>query len=151
MIKKIKELVNQSLDIKPVHKILSIGKSSKEQTEFINKYVTEDVTGIERFIDTSGIRHALKEHGSPKTEEPRGQIAITIDDFELIPEILKNPDSIEYVKKNSLKQDIFLYTKEIGNIYFVAEAVRLSKKKGNKLIFGTMYKRKKPTINSWFK
>jgi phage-Barnase-EndoU-ColicinE5/D-RelE like nuclease3 len=150
MKKEIKELVQFALDEHPKHKIISIGEASKTQTDLINQFVKEDVTGIERFIDTHGIRHAIKEHGSPKTEEPRGQIAVNLDDFELVPTILKSPDKIEYAGKNSLKQDVFIYTKEIDNIYFIAEAVRFSKKKGNKLMFETMYKRKKPARKSWF-
>ncbi|MEZ5047493.1 MAG: hypothetical protein R2831_10930 [Chitinophagaceae bacterium] len=150
MKKEIKQLINLALSQKPTHKILNLGKATKQQTDFINQYTNEDVTGIQRHIDTSGIRHAIKLHGSPKTENPRGQIAINLDDFLLLPIILKTPDKIEYKGKNKLKQDVFLYTKQIDNIYFVAEAVRFSKKKGNKLIFETMYKRKKPTPKSWF-
>jgi len=49
-----------------------------------------------------------------------------------------------------MNQDVFMYGKNIDNTYFVAEAVRFSRKKGNKLVFQTMYKRKKPTSKSWF-
>jgi phage-Barnase-EndoU-ColicinE5/D-RelE like nuclease3 len=42
-----------------------------------------------------GVNHAIKKHGNPKTEESRGQVAITEQDFELIPQIVANPDSIE--------------------------------------------------------
>ncbi len=145
MKKALIELIELALADNPKHHILSIGLVQKKQAEFINQFVQENVSGLERFIDTSGIRHALKEHGSNKTEFSRGQIAINNDDFLLLPEILKSPDSIEYAGKNTLKQDVFIYKKEIENVYFIAEAVRFSKKKGNKLVFQTMYKRKKPT------
>lgn len=149
MKKDIKELVKFALDQHPKHKIINIGKVPKVQIEFLNKFVSEDITGIERYMDTSGIRHALREHGSTKLEDARGQIAVTIDDFELVPQILRSPDSIEYKGKNKLKQDVFYFIKEIDHIYFVAQAVRLSKKKGNKIVFETVFKRKKPTRKGW--
>ena len=95
-------------------------------------------------MDSNGIRHALRKHGNDKLESKHGEIAINIDDFSKLPQILKEPDAITYAGKNRLKQETFLYEKRIGSIYYVAEAVRHSKT-GNKLIFQTMYKRKKTT------
>lgn len=70
-----------------------------------------------------------------------GQIAITHADFERIPEVLISPDAVSFLGNNALRQPVFLFTKRIGQLYFVAEAVRFSKK-GNRLVFQTMYKRK---------
>jgi hypothetical protein len=95
MKKEIKELIALALADNPQHYVLNIGNVPYKQAQFINQYVTEDITDLIRILDTSGIRHAIKEHGSPNTEEPRGQIAITTDDFLLVPDILKSPDSLE--------------------------------------------------------
>ena len=70
----------------------------------------------------------------------RGQLPINIDDFELIPKIIQT-ENVKYGGKNSLKQDVFVFEKRIGNLFFVVEAVRQSKR-GNKLVFQTLYKRK---------
>ncbi|MEZ4880699.1 MAG: hypothetical protein R2801_11110, partial [Chitinophagales bacterium] len=78
----------------------------------------------------------------PTKEAKQGQIAITIDDFILLPEVYIHPDKIEYIGKNSLKQDLLRYSKKIDESLLIIEALRVSKR-GYKLIFTTMYKKKK--------
>lgn len=122
------------------HKELIIGKVNKRQAEAIKSVMNVDLLGKERFLDTSTIRHIIKQHGSEKTEASRGQVAINLDDFELIPEIVEKATNINYLGKNNLNQDVFEYRKKIKNTYVVIEAVRLSKKKSNRIFISTMYK-----------
>lgn len=139
--KAIKDLVNFALSDKTnFHKEIIIGKVSESQAKEIKNLFGFDLQGVERYIDTSAIRHTIKKHGSEKTETSRGQIAINIDDFELIPEILKNPDEIKFLGKNKLKQNVLEYRKKVENMYVVLQAIRESKKKGNRLYCETMYK-----------
>lgn len=119
----------------------TLGKLSPKQSKILEEVIGLRLVGAERIIDSNGIRHTLRKHGSERIESKHGQIAINLDDFNKIPLILKEPDSIFYSGKNRLKQDVFLYKKKIASIYYIAEAVRLSKT-GNKLVFQTMYKRK---------
>ncbi|MFN8281986.1 MAG: hypothetical protein U0U67_02165 [Chitinophagales bacterium] len=142
MKKEIQELVEYALTSETNKKReLVIGKVSKKQAKEIEKLVGINLEGVERVIDSYMIRHALGKHGSPTKESKQGQIAITIDDFILLPEVYIHPDKIEYIGKNSLKQDLFRYIKKIDESLFIIEALRVSKK-GYKLIFTTMYKRK---------
>ena len=137
---KIKKLVKFALsDRLNQHKEIVIGNVSKRQADFFLEEIGIDLENAERCLDTSAIRHIIKEHGSEKTEQARGQVPINLDDFELITSILENADEISYKGKNRLQQDTFVY-KKIQDIYVVMEAVRLSKKKGNKISICTMYK-----------
>ena len=104
-----------------------------------------DLTGYTRVIDKSGINHTIKNHGNEKKEQSRGQIAITNEDFELIPEIIKS-ENVIYSGKNDLGKDCLLYEAHIGSLIFYIEEIRTGRKQ---LCLQTMYKRKKPT-RSWF-
>lgn len=138
---KIQKLVEFALSNKlNQHKEITIGKVNKKQSDFFLKTIGVNLENAERCIDTSAIRHIIKNHGSEKTEKSRGQIAINLDDFDLINEVLDTSTEISYKGKNRLKQDVFVYKKKIKNTFVVMEAVRLSKKKGNKLSICSMYK-----------
>ncbi|MEZ5055290.1 MAG: hypothetical protein R2807_11115 [Chitinophagales bacterium] len=142
MKKEIQELVEYALTTTTNKKVeLVIGKVSKKQAKEIEEIIGINLEGAERIIDSYMIRHALAEHGSPTIEKKRGQIAITLDDFEHVPTVLTSPDNIDSIGKNKLKQELVRYTKYIGDTYFIVEAIRVSKR-GNKMIFTTMYKRK---------
>lgn len=138
-VSSISQLVRLALSPGNVHGEYTFAKLPRKQAKLIEKDIQIDLTGAERVMDTSFIRHSILEHGNAKTEERRGQVALTTDDFLKVPMVLREPDEIKYAGKNKLKQDVFLYKKKIGMLYIVAEAVRLSKR-SNKLVFQTMYK-----------
>jgi phage-Barnase-EndoU-ColicinE5/D-RelE like nuclease3 len=142
--KNIKQLVDIALRDGNLFAEFTFSKMPIAQSKIIENEIGIKLVGIHRVMDTSGIRHTLKNHGSEIDELKRGQIAVTIDDFNKIPQIVKYPDNIRYLGKNKLKQDVFEYEKRIGKIYFVSEAVKIAKV-GNKLIFATLYKRKNKT------
>lgn len=100
-----------------------------------------DLSGFTHDIDSSAVRHARKEHGIPKTEESRGQIPVNNSDFEALPRILDNPDTIDFVGKNKLGRDVIKYTKDMpDNITNYFEEIR----NGQKTLSGdTLYKHKK--------
>ncbi|MFA6859379.1 MAG: hypothetical protein WCR48_06665, partial [Bacteroidales bacterium] len=72
-------------------------------------------------IDNSAIRHTLKKHGENE-ELKRGQIPITAKDFERIPEIVDNYDSIKISKGNNGENSV-VYSKEYpdGTTIFIEE------------------------------
>ena len=142
--KNIKQLVDIALSTGNHFAEFTFSKMPISQSKILEKEIGIKLVGVDRVIDTNGIKHALKNHGSQITESKRGQIAITIDDFFIIPQIVKEPDSIKYLGKNTMNQDVFEYQKRVGDVYFVSEAVKVASA-GNKLIFATMYKRKQKT------
>ncbi len=115
---------------------------SKTQAALVQPSVNVNLTGAPRIIDSSAIRHTLRQHGNPSKEATRGQVAIIPADFEHVPDIIQSADDISYLGENPRRQPVFLFTKRIGEfVYFVVEAVRFAKR-GTKLVFETMYKRK---------
>jgi len=123
--------------------ILEFGEISKNGIDFIFEKTGFDLTGYCRIIDSYGIKHALKKHGNEKKEVLRGQSAITAEDFCLIPIIFSQPDNIQYVDKNRIGNDLFLYQKIIdGTIYFYVEGIRANKHGRKEAFLETMYKRK---------
>ena len=118
--------------------VICIGKVSSK----LNKYALQnnfDLTDYEHNIDVSGVRHAIKEHGSKKTEIPRGQIPIDDADFEKIPLILYSYDNVVFTGQNRIGRETITYEKKFpdGCIYYIEE-IRQGKKT---LTINTMYKR----------
>jgi hypothetical protein len=140
--KNIKQLVTLALSENKEHAELIIGKIPIKQSKFIESKIGVKLVGCNRIIDTSSIRHTINKHGSEIGEAKQGQVAVNIDDFNKIPMILKEPDTIGYLGLNNRKQHLFEYKKWIGANYFVVEAVRIARK-NNSLIFTTMYKKKR--------
>lgn len=144
MLKSIKQLVDIALSDGNHFAEFAFSKMPISQSKIIESEIGVKLVGVQRVIDTSGVKHTLKNHGSQIEESKRGQIAVSVDDFAKIPQIVKEPDSIKYLGKNKQKQDVFEYQKRIGDIYFVSEAIKIANA-GNKLVFATMYKRKNKT------
>ncbi len=84
------------------------------------------------------INHSIKQHGNRKKEKLRGQIAITPEDFELVPQIVKSKNVI-FAGKNRLGHDCLLYQARINNTYYYIEEIRTGRKH---LALNTFYKRK---------
>ena len=72
--------------------------------------------------DKSALNHIINRHS--KTENYRNQIPVTKNDFKNIPDIIYNPDKVEYSGKNEQGKDVFKYTKtlENGNIYYAEDS-----------------------------
>ena len=83
-----------------------------------------DVEGFAHTLDADAVRHIRKQHGDPKVEEKRGQIALTDDDFARIPEILAAPDRIVFGAKTKPGRDIIGYVKRLddGTTLYLEEA-----------------------------
>ncbi len=140
----IKEFVENVLADKNNHvQKMDLGTLNETEIQFIQEKMGLNLTDYRRILDNSGIKHAFKKHGDPKTEELRGQIAITSEDFEKILEIVQNPDLIEYLGKNRIGNDLILYEKEFEAMMCYVEGLRESKKKHRKEAYlETFYKKK---------
>jgi len=124
------------------HFEISIGKVTKRTASVFYKYLKINIRRSFIVIDSSAIRHTMRRHGyNQQRESKSGQVIVSYKDFKLIPNIIAHAGNIEYKGKNNLKQDVFLFIKQLDNLYFIAMCVRPSKY-GTKLVFGTMYIRK---------
>lgn len=137
--KKIEDLVRFALtDNTDEDAICIIRKVSAKEAKTIKDITNKSVEGYEHIIDKSAIKHILKKHGNEKGELSRGQIAITLNDFELAPKILKGENLIfdGYTPDGKV---LFLYTLTIGDTYYYVEEVRTGR---SRLALKTMFKRK---------
>ena len=121
---------------------LQINVVDEDEAEFLELKTGFKLSGYKRIIDKFSINHTLKNHGNIKTEALRGQIAITDEDFELIPEIMLSKNII-HTSKNNMGNDLILYEAIIENTFYYVEEVRKGKKE---LCTTTMYKRKPTTL-----
>ena len=107
----------------------SAGAEKIEQATGIN------VKGFTHRLDTNAVKHIFKEHGNAKIEEERAQIAITKEDFEKIPDVLKNPNFIVNGKRtNENKLLTIAYVKRVNGFIVVVEQVLESKEKRTKYL-----------------
>ena len=136
---KIQRLLNADKDTSKGVQRETIGKVTEQQAKVIQDALGIDVSGYKHTIDKSEIGHIFNNHGDIKQEENRGQIAVNNDDFARIPEILANPDKIEYSDKNDKGLETITYTKAFNGTTYIIEEIRTGKKE---LALNTMYKRK---------
>lgn len=93
--------------------------------------------GFTHTIDDYAIQHVYKQHGNAAMEATRGQLAITPQDIQRIPEIITS-SAPEYVGKNAIGRDVLRYEQRLDSEQvIVVEEVRT---KRNQLAFQTMYK-----------
>ena len=136
---ELKQVIDKAKNNPTEHQKLVIGTVSKDLEEKA-KENGFDIAGYQHDLDVSGTRHAIKEHGQPKTEEPRGQIAITDGDFEKIPEVIYGYDDVSFTGKNKIGRETITYKKSFndGTIMYVEEI----RDKRKTLTINTMYKYK---------
>jgi len=149
MAKTLDELVGELFDFSfnnpdNTQKVEELGVISSELAQKIKEETGLDLENYTISIDNYGIRHAVEKHGNPKTETPRGQVAISKEDFLKILEVVQNADEITKKGTNRTGQDIILFKKRFKEFFTVAKAVRpvksKKKKKKNRLSFQSLWK-----------
>jgi len=93
-----------------------------------------DLAGYELQLRADDIRHAMKQHGSEKERE-RGQVPLTSIDFEVLPEVWRDPDSV----KEGNKPDTLEFEKEVIGMLYMVEWQRVPTKRRAQVI--TVYRR----------
>lgn len=98
-----------------------------------------EIGGFSHGVDEAAVRHVLKEHGDEQTERKRGQVAITVSDFALLPEVTDaaKADSVEYGGKTEAGLPVIRYEKRLNGFRVVVEEVRAGRKR---LALKTMWK-----------
>lgn len=81
---------NTTADVPPYQ---TLGLATSEQSSAINGMKKGlDVTGYDFTLDPVGIKHVDLHHGDIDTEAARGQQAVTLDDFALLPAAINSED-----------------------------------------------------------
>ena len=122
------------------NRVVRFGEIDDLQAIAIHDKTEIDVSGYTRIIDVYGVKHTFIQHGNPTTEAKRGQIAVTKEDFLLIPQIVLT-ENIIYSGKNKIGKDCLLYEAIINDIFYYVEEIREGRKE---LAMTTLYKRKPP-------
>lgn len=120
---------------------IPLGEVSPVLREMIREALEIDVTGYKHVIAESAVNHIRNRHGASSIEASRGQLVVTEADFEGLPELLENPDSLAVDKAyNTGSQSKIRITKQTKDgTYTIVEMV-LSGKKRKSLKVVTLWK-----------
>lgn len=121
------------------NKKLYFGKIGKIISKKIKELFGIDLSNYNLCLSIDAFLHVIKKHGDLISEIKRGQIAVDIEDFELIPLIVTKHDTI-ILSSKELKNNI-IFIKEINKLVYYLITV-VSKRRHN-LEVKTMYKAKK--------
>jgi hypothetical protein len=121
-------------DTTNVYKEISLGTTPNFQAQQISANTGVNIKGLEKILTASGIRHAFAGHGNHKLESERGQVGIKDEDFELLPQILKESDSVVKGDNKRGQQSVVFIKKIITNTYHAAFVCTK-----NNLVFTTMF------------
>ena len=88
-----------------------------------------DTQGYSHSISRFAAHHIYKEHGNAKTEEERGQIAVTAEDLTRIPDMVTSPDEIVtgFQSEQGAERVAYLKRFDDGLMVYIAEASRKKK------------------------
>ena len=128
------ELIGTSCD----YKFCIIDETIDEELMALAATHGINLNGFKHVIETSGIQHAEKRHGSQSND----RVPLSLEDYLLVPFIIKNRDKVEIStqKEQSHHNSILVYTKQIGDTYYYVEEIR---KQNKSLAFKSLRKRKK--------
>ncbi len=120
---------------------IEIGAVTDSQAEDIRSKTGKNLSGHTRIIDRSYVRKVMKDHGNAASEKSRGNVAVTPEDFELIPEIVSRGTIKEGLTLNNQGVPCITYSlllDDMGTVIYV-EAIRSGR---DKLALQTMYKQR---------
>lgn len=118
---KISDFVNSVVnDKEKISKSLNIGNTPNFEAQKVAAITGVSIKGLIKILTADGIRHAFNGHGNHALEQKRGQIGITIDCFDYLPEVIANYDYVEEgdpTKK--AKSVLFIKRVNIGLLHIV--------------------------------
>ena len=107
------------------YKQINYSTFSNMQAQNIGRITGVSIIGGIKVLDTNAIRHILKNHGNQEAETKKyaNQIAVTDNDFELIPDILNTPDNVTRGKDGNRGKKALIFTKKFLNTYFLVMSI----------------------------
>lgn len=136
----IRDFVRNAVNSRSSNERLYLGKIPESTVQKVREETGLDISGFSSIMNGGEVRHALKNHAQTDTEVARGQVGITEEDFERLPEILADPDSVRLSeKRDSAGRPAIIFTKKIGDRYVTVQGYSQGKQG---LIFDTMWANK---------
>lgn len=137
---EINEFVLEEIAKKQSNNCIYFGKVNKKVSDRVYNELNIDISGYNISLKGDNVRKIMKSHGNKINEEKRGQVSVTLNDFNLIGDIISEPDEIRLSKNTKDGKPSITFVKCIKNKYTLVEFV--SSKKHN-LEVHTLYKNKK--------
>ena len=81
------------------HSTTSLGMVSEANAARVQRETGYAISGHERLIQSSEVRHVFRSHGDQAIEAARGQIAVRKSDFIRITEIVEQAETIDAIGK----------------------------------------------------
>ena len=97
---EIKEFIKNSTKHNPV-KRLHIGRVNDTVAAMVKAKTGKNIKDYDLVIASNFIAHIFDQHGNPKKETPRGQIAVDFQNIENIIETVISPDDVKITKDNN--------------------------------------------------
>ena len=140
---EIQEFVKQELREKSSNKKIYYGKVNDKISSRILKKYKINITEYNISLKGDNIRKIIKDHGDNEKENLRGQIAMILDDFNYIDDIINEPDIINLSHSTKDNKPGLIFVKRIVKEYTTIEYVS---DKHKTLETQTMYVHKKKEL-----
>jgi len=142
---KVRQFIHESITNAQKYGDEEIRKVNSKEVKDIKDATGYDVSNTTHKLIANDLRHILKSHGNPEIEGKRGQIAITPDDLDRIPDIIDNYDRIEAGSTNEDGVRSIRYIKRNnGEITYIEVII----KKGKVLSGKSMWKTPSGVVNA---
>lgn len=106
----------------------------------IGKAAGFPVTGFTVVLENGTARHTLRRHGDPIAEAKRGQLAVTLDDLALTPQLLCEFDTVEPADPTKQGTSQARFYKRLGTVEY--EVFAEIRRTAEQVAFKTMLKRR---------
>ncbi|WP_420139806.1 anti-CBASS protein Acb1 family protein [Sphingomonas sp.] len=122
----VQEHVTRALGSGKEHSTTSLGKVSEANAAKVREQTGIDISGHDRVLQSSDIRHVMRSHGDPDGETARGQVAVKKGDFARIPQIVEEAHTVNAIgKPGARKHQRLEYVAAIeGHEYRYVEELR---------------------------
>lgn len=140
----ISDFVKSAISTKGNNERLYLGKFPESVVKMVREKTGLNISGFSSIMNGTEAWHAYKDHSNSLTEQKRGQVPLTEDDFSFLPDILSAPDSVSLSPNpDSAGRVALIFAKKIGDKYVTVQGYSKGKKG---LVFDTMWinKRKPP-------
>jgi len=112
---------------------ITLGEIPDEGVQRINEALRQggvpgDVSGYHHEVDNYAARHVFKEHGAASTEALRGQVAITADDWAMIPDVLAAPDRVDPLRPRRAGAPAIAVLKRVNGHLLLIEEQRTGRR-----------------------
>lgn len=139
---EISELVKyaQEENSDPMQEIC-IGSVPNFQGQQLAVHLRVNIGGARKMINIYGINHVIKKHGKEAVERRKSnEVSIAESDFDLLPNILSDPDSVIRGTDTNRGNPAFKFNKIIkGKPFVVVMTYFKGGRNGAKIEFDTMY------------